>query len=158
MLLQRTTIVWAIAAVILPQSMAHAEEATSAVPRPLIVNAPATAAEAPADSSGGIVFHVRPAGLVYSLDQRPAPSTQPSDDFRFDLVPYLAPATGIRFGTVVVPPRGGWSFSGRAGPVRWLTPISGEGETVLRFGGRVPGQPRAPGMGLFNMSLHYAFE
>jgi hypothetical protein len=157
MLLQRKTIVWAIAAVILPQSMAHAEEAASAAPRPLIANVPATAAEAPADQSGGIVFHVRPSGLVYTLDRStPAP---PSDDFRFDLAPYyMAPATGIRFGSVVVPPRGGWSFSGRAGPVRWLTPISGEGDTVLRFGGRVPGQPRAPGMGLFNMSLHYEFE
>jgi hypothetical protein len=54
--------------------------------------------------------------------------------------------------------RPGWAFSGRVGPVRWLTPIDGEGDTMLRFGGRVPGQPRLPGMGLFNVGVHYAFE
>jgi len=54
--------------------------------------------------------------------------------------------------------RPGWAFSGRVGPVRWLTPLDGEGDTRLRFGGRVPGQPRLPGMGLFNVGVHYAFE
>jgi len=52
----------------------------------------------------------------------------------------------------------GWQFSGRLGPVRWLTPLEGDGGTTVRFGGRVPGQPRMPGMGLFNLGVHYTFE
>jgi len=28
----------------------------------------------------------------------------------------------------------------------------------MRFGGRVKGQPRMPGMGLFNIGVHYNFE
>jgi hypothetical protein len=55
-------------------------------------------------------------------------------------------------------PRPGWEVSGRVGPLRWLTPIDGEGEKQVRLGGRLPGQPRMPGMGLFNIGIHYNFE
>lgn len=52
----------------------------------------------------------------------------------------------------------GWEMSGRVGPLRWLSPLDGEGETRMRLGGRVQGQPRMPGTGLFNVGIHYNFE
>jgi hypothetical protein len=51
----------------------------------------------------------------------------------------------------------GWQFSGRVGPLRWLTPLDHEGESEMRFGGRVYGQPRMPGMGHFNVGINYNF-
>ena len=69
-----------------------------------------------------------------------------------------APGTSLKVAPTNPAFRTGWQFSGRVGPVRWLTPLEGEGETRLRFGGRVPGQPRLPGMGLFNVGIHYTFE
>ncbi len=54
--------------------------------------------------------------------------------------------------------KSGWAMSGRVGPLRWLSPLDGEGETRMRFGGRVQGQPRMPGLGLFNVGVHYNFE
>jgi len=55
-------------------------------------------------------------------------------------------------------PKTGWEMSGRVGPLRWLSPIDGEGETRVRLGGRLQGQPRMPGLGLFNVGIHYNFE
>jgi hypothetical protein len=156
MLLQRAMMVSTIAALILPQSTAFAEEAAPATPAPVVETAPSSAAAAPAEQPEGTVFHARPAGLVYRLDARdaaPLPET-----YRFDFERQPMPATGIRLAPAYGAYRGGWSLSGRAGPVRWLTPLSSEGTTVMRFGGRVPGQPRTPGLGLFNLSAHYEFE
>ena len=51
----------------------------------------------------------------------------------------------------------GWHFSGRVGPLRWLTPLDGDGDTQLRFGGRVYGQPRMPGTGNINIGINYNF-
>jgi hypothetical protein len=156
MLLQRTMTMWAIAVVILPHSPAFAEEATPGSPVSIIETAPSTAATAPADVPGVIVFHARSSGLNYKLDVRdPVPLPE---EFRFDFAHRPAPSTGIRLTPVAGVNRGGWAFSGRAGPVRWLTPITSEGSTVMRFGGRVPDQPRTPGLGNFNLSIHYAFE
>jgi len=156
MLLQRAMTVWAIAAVILPHSTAFAEEATPGTPVPVIETAPSTATTAPADDPGVIVFQARSSGLNYKLDVRD--SAPLSEEFRFDFARRPAPATGIRLTPVAGVNRGGWAFSGRAGPLRWLTPITSEGSTVMRFGGRVPDQPRTPGLGKFNLSIHYAFE
>ncbi len=51
----------------------------------------------------------------------------------------------------------GWHFSGRVGPLRWLTSLEGDGDTEMRFGGRVYGQPRMRGMGNFNVGINYNF-
>ena len=155
MLLQRAMTVWAIAVVILPHSTAFAEEAMPGVSASVIETAPSTAATAPADDPGVIVFHARSSGINYNLDVRDPALPQ---EFRFDFVHRPAPATGIRLTPAAGVNRGGWAFSGRAGPLRWLTPITSEGSTVMRFGGRVPDQPRTPGLGNFNLSIHYAFE
>lgn len=73
---------------------------------------------------------------------------------------YSMAATGSRLNLSRAPyaPKTGWEMSGRAGPLRWLSPIDGEGETQVRLGGRLEGQPRMPGMGLFNIGIHYNFE
>jgi hypothetical protein len=145
-----------IAALILPPSIAFAEEAATATPAPVTGTAASSAAAAPAEQPEGIVFHARPAGLVYRLDTGDA--TAPRETYRFDFEHRPMPATGIRLAPAYGAPRGGWSVSGRLGPLRWLTPLSNEGSTVMRFGGRVPGQPRTPGLGPFNLSAHYEFE
>lgn len=152
MLVQRAMVVSTIAAMMLPQSV-FAEEAA---PAPVIETAPSSAAAAPAEQSVGIVFHARPAGLVYKLDARDAAPLP--DSYRFDFERQPMPATGIRLAPASAAPRIGWSVSGRLGPLRWLTPLSSEGATVMRFGGRVPGQPRTPGLGPFNLSAQYEFE
>lgn len=99
-----------------------------------------------------------------------------SDDFRVDPaigaassifraadplygIPAGAPGgTGLKLTPAPSSSRPGWEMSGRVGPLRFLSPLDGEGETQLRLGGRVPGQPRMPGMGLFNLGIHYNFE
>lgn len=98
------------------------------------------------------------------------------DDFRLD--PAIGAATSFSraedslYGFPVGAPKGtgltltpapsasrpGWEMSGRVGPLRFLSPLDGEGDTRMRLGGRVPGQPRMPGMGLFNLGIHYNFE
>jgi hypothetical protein len=49
-------------------------------------------------------------------------------------------------------------MSGRVGPLRWLSPLEGEGEASVKLGGRIKDQPRMPGLGLFNVEIHYNFE
>jgi hypothetical protein len=155
--LQRTLIVLGIAVIVLPRSTAYAQEAITEKRASIIESAPTNTAPTPADqTSWGMVPESRPASLFYKLDVRdPAP---PSEEFRFDFAHRPAPATGIRLVPAAGASRGGWAVSGRAGPLRWLTPISSEGGTVMRFGGRVPNQPRTPGLGNFNLSIHYSFE
>jgi hypothetical protein len=69
-----------------------------------------------------------------------------------------AAGTGLTFAPAPSAAKPGWEVSGRVGPLRFLSPLDGEGDARLRFGGRVPGQPRMPGMGLFNVGVHYNFE
>jgi hypothetical protein len=101
-------------------------------------------------------FDAKPAGLTYKVD---VPDAAPRpDDFRFDFAQPPAPEAALRLSPVASTLRTGWAVSGRVGPLRWLSPIDGEGETKMRLWGRVPGQPPTPGMGTFNINLHYAFE
>jgi len=158
MLLQRAMIVWAIAATTLPAVGAYAAEATPAAPSPAIESSPPSLAQVPVPSvpMEGFQFDAKPAGLTYKVDL-PAAAPRP-DDFRFDFAQRQAPEAVLRLSPVVSTPRTGWAFSGRVGPVRWLSPIDGEGETKMRLWGRIPEQPRMPGMGNLNIGLHYTFE
>lgn len=116
----------------------------------------------------------RAEGLFYIAPTATLPSR--ADDFRLDPAASAAAhssraedslfrrpggtagATGLRLSPAPYAPKPGWEVSGRVGPLRFLSPLDGEGETRLRLGGRLPGQPRMPGMGLFNLGLHYNFE
>lgn len=80
------------------------------------------------------------------------------DDFRYGLSAQPAPGSPLKLSAGHPASRTGWQWSGRVGPLRWMSPLDGEGESKLRFGGRVPGQPRMPGMGHFNVGIHYTFE
>jgi hypothetical protein len=158
MLLPRAMIVWVMAATTLPVVTAYAAEATPAAPSPATENSPPSPApdQVPPVPMEGLQFDVRPAGLAYKVD---VPDAAPRpDDYRFDFAQRPAPGATLRLSPVVSAPRTGWAYSGRLGPLRWLAPIDGEGETKLRLFGRVQGQPRTPGMGNFNFSLHYTFE
>lgn len=158
MLLQRAMIVSAMAVVMQPQSLVLAQDAAPGAPLPVMEAAPSTAGTASAEQLAGIVFHARPGGLVYKLDARDPPPL--TEEFRFDFAhrPVLSAAAGIRLAPALTASRTGWAVSGRAGPLRWLTPLDGETSTVMRFGGRIADQPRTPGLGKFNLSIHYAFE
>lgn len=158
MLLQRAMIVWVRAATALPVVAAYAAEATPATPSPAIESSPPSPAPEMARSVPMEVleFDAKPGGLTYKVDV-PAAAPRP-DEFRFDFAQRPAPEAAFRIAPVVSTPRTGWAFSGRMGLLNWLTPIAGEGEPTMRLGGRVPGQPRTPGMGNFNISLHYTFE
>lgn len=160
MLLPRAMIVWVMAATTLPVVIAYAAEATPAAPSPAIESSPPSPApdQVPPVPVEGLQFDARPAGLAYKVDV-PASAPRP-DDYRFDFAQRPGAGAGVtlRLSPVVSTPRTGWAYSGRVGPLRWLAPIDGEGESTLRLGGRVPGQPRTPGMGNFNFSLHYTFE
>ena len=158
MLLQRAMIVLAMAATALPVDAVYAAEATPAAPSPAIESSPPSPAPEPAPSvpMEGLPFDAKPAGLTYKADV--AAAAPRPDDFRFDFAHRQASEAPLRLSPVVSTPRTGWAFSGRMGPLRWLTPIDGEGETKMRLFGRVQGQPRTPGMGNLNISLHYTFE
>lgn len=159
MLVRSAMIVWAMAATVLPVAPAPAAETAPGGEPPAIENVEpyVAAAPAPAVPVEGAPVYARPVGLFYRLDDAPAPEARP-DGLRFDFVQLPAPATSFRRSPALGAPRSGWAFSGRAGVLRWLTPIDGEGGTTVRLSGRIPDQPRAPGLGIFNMSLHYAFE
>lgn len=160
MLVRGATILWAMAATVLPLAAAFAEEATPGAATPAIestsLNAPAEPELVFEDSVESISLGARPLGLNYKLDE-PAPDSRP-DGARFDFVQRPASASALRLSPALAGSRTGWAFSGRAGPVRWLTPLDGEGQSTLRLWGRIPDQPRTPGLGRFNMSIHYSFE
>lgn len=175
MLLPRAMIVWVMAATTLPVVTAYAAEATPAAPSLAIESSPPSPApdQVTPVPIEGFQFDARPAGLAYKVEDSTsirsgavglaykvdAPATAPRpDDYRFDFAQRPAPEAALRLSPAVSTPRTGWAYSGRVGPLRWLAPIDGEGETKLRLGGRVEGQPRTPGMGNFNFSLHYTFE
>ena len=158
MLLQRAMIVWALAATALPVVAAYAAEATPAAPAPAIESSPPSPAPelVPSVLMEGLQFDAKPGGLTYKVDV-PAAAPRP-DDFRFDFAQHPAQEAALRLSPVISASRTGWAYSGRVGPLRWLSPIDGEGETKMRLWGRVPGQPSTPGMGTFNINLHYTFE
>jgi len=158
MLLQRAMIVWVMAATALPVVAAYADEELPAAPSPAIESSAPSPAPEPAPSvlMEDLQFDAKPAGLTYKVEV-PAAAPQP-DDFRFNFAQRTAPEAALWLSPVAGAPRTGWAASGRVGPVRWLSPIDGEGETTMRLWGRVPGQPRAPGMGHYNISIHYTFE
>lgn len=158
MLLQRVMIVWAMAATMLPVNAVYAAAATPAAPSPAIENsAPSPAPEmVPPVSLEELQLEAKTAGLTYRADA--AAAAPRPDDFRFDFARRPTSEAGLRLSPVASTPRTGWALSGRVGPLRWLSPIDGEGETKMRLFGRVQGQPRMPGMGRFNIGLHYTFE
>lgn len=154
MLRQRAMIGWAMVAAALPLVAAYAGEATPGAPAPAIESpAPETVPSVPLEE---LQLEAKPVGLIYKAEA-PAPAPRP-DDIRFDFAQRPAPETALRLSPAVSAPRTGWAFSGRVGPLRWLTPIDGEGEATMRLGARVSGQPHTPGMGKFNISVHYTFE
>ena len=158
MLLQRSTIVWAMAATALLFVAVYAAAATPPAPSAATESlSPSPAPErAPSVPMEGLQLDAKTAGLTYKLEA-PAPEAR-AEGIRFDFTQRAAPATAPRFSPAVSAPRTGWAVSGRAGPLRWLTPIDGEGETKFRLWGRVEGQPRTPGLGNLNIGFHYTFE
>ena len=158
MLVRGAMIVWAMAATVLPVTLVPAAETAPGEQSPAIESNHPIAAPAPAPAVPveGVPLYARPVGLVYRLDA-PAPEARP-DGVQFDFAQRAVPVTPLRRSPALGAPRSGWAFSGRAGVLRWLTPIDGEGGTTVRLSGRIPDQPRAPGLGIFNMSLHYSFE
>ena len=158
MMLQYALIVWAMATTALPVVAAHAAEVTPAAPVAAVESSPLSPAP---DTVLFVPLELlqsdsKPGDLTYKMDV-PAAAPRP-DDFRFDFVQRPASETTLRLSPVVSAPRAGWAVSGRVGPMRWLTPIAGEGELAMRLGARVPGQPHTPGMGNFNINVHYNFE
>jgi hypothetical protein len=157
MLIRGVIIMWAMAATLLPVTPAPAAEAAPGSQSPPMENIEPQAASVPAPAAAESVAHyARPVGLAYTLEA-PAPETR-FDGLRFDFARRPLPEAPLRTSPAGSPARPGWALSGRAGLLRWLTPIDGEGGTTVRLGGRITDQPRTPGAGVFNLSLHYAFE
>jgi hypothetical protein len=92
------------------------------------------------------------------FDTEAASTFSRPEDHRYGFAGGAAASSALKLSPAIIAPKTGWQFSGRLGPLRWLTPLEGDGGTTVRFGGRVPGQPRMPGMGLFNVGVHYTFE
>ena len=92
--------------------------------------------------------------------QRGAPSAAAGEENRYSysLSTRAGVEPALRFSRHDYVPKVGWAWSGRVGPLRWLGNLDGESDTMLRLGGRAPGQPRMPGTGLFNVGIHYNFE
>ncbi|HEX6827682.1 MAG TPA: hypothetical protein VF104_01750 [Burkholderiales bacterium] len=154
MLLQRAIVVSAMVTAILPPAMARAAEAAG--PPPIIENGVAATPPAPIDPPEGIHFDTHPARAYYALDTRDF--TPQADSYRFDFERLPAPTIDIRLEPALSAIRTGWAISGRAGPMRWTTPLGGENSTVVSPGGRDPVQPGAPGPGTFYLSVTYVFE
>ena len=78
------------------------------------------------------------------------------DDFRHGIS--ARAALKLQVAPVSILNKTGWSWSGRAGPLRWLGPIDDEGgELMLRLQ-RIPGAPRQAGLGRLHVGIHYTFE
>ncbi len=160
MLVRCAMIVWAMATTVLPLAATYAAEATPPAAAPPIETTHPDASPAPepvyVGSEESVPLDARPVGLSYKFDA-PAPEPLP-EGLRFDFARRPASASALRLSPAPGGSRPGWAFSGRAGPLRWLTPLDGEGGTKMRLGGRIADQPRTPGLGHLNMSLHYRFE
>lgn len=78
------------------------------------------------------------------------------DEYRYGLAARNENGLARSFVISNVPPRLGWGWSGRLGPLRWLG--DADGDVQLRLGGRLPGQPQMSGMGSINIAFHYTFE
>jgi hypothetical protein len=160
MLVRALMIVWAMAATVLPLAATFAAEAMPGAATSAIESTDPNEPPAPElvsmDPVESVPLEARPVGLNYRPDA-PAPDSRPAG-LRFDFARRPASASALRLSPALGGSRPGWAFSGRAGPVRWLTPLEGEGESRLRLWGRIPDQPRPPGLGRFNMSIHYSFE
>lgn len=173
----RSLLVSAIAMAILPVYGAYAADATDR-PQTEATGGPQQpqAALPPADAPAAIAVKTRSTGLKLNLgavteprrleelrDVPPAPAPLPrAEELQLGSATSAAGAfaagTGLKLSPSASVTRPGWEVSGRVGPLRFLSPLDGEGEAKLRLGGRVPGQPRMPGMGLFNVGIHYNFE
>lgn len=166
----RAWLVPAVAATALPAVMAHASDSPPA-PTPRVeagqTQPPriefATTALFPAGRTNGLTLNpgadasaVRAKPFRHGTGDDAATVSRRPIDHPYSLTSPAAGGTGLN-----LPPAGGarkpgWEMSGRVGPVRWLNTV--DGETKLRFGGHLPGQPQMPGMGLFNVGVHYNFE
>lgn len=159
MLVRGAIILGVLAATVLPPAAVFAAEAAPGAASPAIestqLNAPVDPELVSEDPVESVPLGARPSGLNYRLDY-PAPDSR-LDNERFDFARSAASASVLRLSPAFAGSRTGWSFSGRAGPLRWLTPLDGELELTLRLG-QIPGQPRPPGLGKLNMVIHYSFE
>ena len=149
----RAVLVSAIMATVLPAfSVYAADPAPSAPPDTTGTLHPLPFRPAPDSQSAGLKLESEAASLpVFTFSRR--------DDHRRRGPASGAPAgSPLKLAPANAALRTGWQFSGRVGPVRWLTPLEGDDATRMRFGGRVPGQPRMPGLGRINIGVHYTFE
>lgn len=158
MLRHRAVLVSALAATFMPVFAAYAADSLS-VTQPdgaVTLQQLFRPASPQSNSAPGIVSETRAA--VLSFETGVASSFSRPSDHRYGLASGAAASSALKLSPTNFASKTGWQVSGRVGPVRWMTPLEGEGETAVRFGGRVPGQPRMPGMGLFNVGIHYTFE
>jgi len=154
-----------------PADVAHAADAAAQAPAsPPGQSQPALRPETPAPPVPRPV-DLRPANLTFAASPL-ARQDDPRPGFAVDAASASArPATfapGYSATAAAGPtlklsrgpsaPRTGWEMSGRLGPLRWLTPLAGEGETQLRLGRRLENQPRMEGMPPINVGVHYSFE
>lgn len=154
----RTVLVSAITATVMPVLSAYAADSvsvtqpndTGALQHPFRAALPL--------SAPGIRPEGEASGLKSETDAAFSFSFSRSGNQRYRFASGTAAGAALKLSPAAAASKTGWQFSGRLGPVRWLTPLEGDGETRMRFGGRVPGQPRMPGMGLFNIGVHYTFE
>lgn len=149
------SLVWVVTATAVPPWFAYASD-TARSPAEAVAGPPQLASVPETPFLLGTRTGHRSLGLRLKLDP-PVDSSLPGD-LRYDPADRGAAAPAVRFSPVAGAEKAGWHFSGRVGPLRWLTPLDGEGDTKIRLGGRVSGQPRTPGMGIFSLGIHYTFE
>ena len=172
----RSALVSAITTAILPVCAVYAADTTTHPQAAAAGNPqPPQAATARYDPPAAIPVESRSTGLKLNVGAAAVPSPRVDDsrfgpatsgaasfsraeDALYGFPGRAAGSTGLKLTPAPNAPKPGWEVSGRVGPLRFLSPLDGEGETRLRLGGRVPGQPRMPGMGLFNVGIHYNFE
>jgi hypothetical protein len=127
MLVRGALIVWAMAATVLPLAAAFAAEVMPGAAASAIESTDPNEPPAPElvsmDPVESVPLEARPVGLNYRPDA-PAPDSRPAG-LRFDFARRPASASALRLSPALGGSRPGWAFSGRAGPVRWLTPLEG---------------------------------
>lgn len=154
---QVAMLVWAVAAILLPPLATYASDLIHPSQPEAVTSQQQHAGLGLARnfSLSAVSPERRSLRLSFRLDAT-ALTAEP-DDFRYGLASRGAIEPALKWSADTSASRAGWHFSGRLGPMRWLTPLDGEGEAKIRFGGRLPGQPRMPGMGRFNVGIHYNF-